>query len=109
MIRVEDVLGDARHPRGAADRRDDGAVRSDRRLLDQTPREHGVEDARVPEVLLQGNWPRAWSVAIFALVPVPQGERSIVPVHVAGRIPVELSCGNDNDVLSVRLRARRWT
>ena len=37
--------------------------------------------------------PRAWSVAIRADVPVPHGERSIAPVHVAGRsqsrIPLE--------------------
>src|SRR4029453_13491649 len=30
------------------------------------------------------SFPFAYSVAIFAHVPVPQGERSITPVHVLG-------------------------
>ena len=39
------------------------------------------------------NTPRAWSVAMRADVPVPHGERSMAPVHVAGlsqsSVPVE--------------------
>ena len=37
------------------------------------------------ERLAEPSRPRACSVAIFAQVPVPHGERSIAPVHVAGR------------------------
>ena len=94
ILRIDDVLGEAGDPGRARELGHDGAVRADRRLFQQRAGEHRAEDPLVPERLAdRAAGPRAWSVAIFAQVPVPHGERSMAPVHVDGRfqssVPVE--------------------
>jgi len=43
----------------------------------------------------------------LAQVPVPQGERSMMPVQVEGFIPVYFACGDGDDVFAMCLRMHR--
>ena len=61
------------------------------------------EDPLVAEVLADPEPARAWSTAIRADVPVPHGERSIAPVHVAGRSQSSVA-GRDGDGVPHRVR-----
>ena len=73
-------------------------------LLEQPAREHRAEDPLVAEVLADRRRPGRGGSPSGRDVPVPHGDRSIAPVHVAGRsqssAPVET-------VTTLRIGVRR--
>ena len=84
VARIEEERGLARDERASLDARDELAVA----LFEPAGEEAARDRLLAPRAGRVASFPRAWSDAIFADVPVPQGERSYAPPGTHAR-----SCG----------------